>query len=234
MHNTDISIIIPVRNESPQVLRNLESLAQHTDIREIIVADASTRSDSLYALERLENACPEIRVVHSEQSGRAVQMNLGQRHATGSILWFVHADTQIPENAVQIIRDSVSSQRPWGRFDVQFSSSFPIMSMVAWMMNIRSALTAVCTGDQAIFVERETFRRLGGYPNVTLMEDVAFTKLLRGTARPVRVRTPVITSSRRWETNGYIRTILLMWLLRFLYWLGVSPSALARIYRPVR
>lgn len=155
-------------------------------------------------------------------------MNAGARVATGEALVFLHADTRLPENADQLIFQSLSS-RQWGRFDVTIDSRHPLLKLVACAMNLRSRLTGIATGDQAIFVRRDAFP---GFPEIALMEDVALSKLLKRRGAPACLRQRVVTSGRRWESRGVLRTIFLMWRLRLLYFLGVSPERLARRYGP--
>ena len=228
-----VSVIVPVRNEHPEVLEKLAALLDCDGILEVIIVDSSDQQPTLETLNWLQKSYPKFRLIHSNGIGRAVQMNLGEQHAQGSIAWFVHADTTVPNNAANIIKQSISPAQPWGRFDVRFNSSSPLMQLVASTMNIRSAMSGICTGDQAIFVERDIFQCIGGYPEIAIMEDVALSKRLKEIGRAVRVRTPVTTSARRWETSGFLQTIVQMWAMRTLFWIGVSPRKLARLYRQV-
>ena len=152
--------------------------------------------------------------------GRAAQMNAGAREATGDILLFLHADTRLPENFIL-------ERHVWGRFDVRIEGRHPLLKVVAWSMNLRSRLTGIATGDQAIFVRRDAFP---GFPEIPLMEDVALSRVVKRRCRPACLRAKVITSGRRWESRGVLRTILLMWRLRAMYAMGASPEALARRY----
>ena len=153
--------------------------------------------------------------------GRAAQMNAGAREASGDVLVFLHADTRLPPDADQWIRGV------WGRFDVHIEGRHPLLGLVAWSMNLRSRLTGIATGDQAIFVRREAFP---GFPELPLMEDIAFSQAMKRRARPACLRAKVVTSGRRWEARGVVRTILLMWRLRAMYAMGASPERLARLY----
>ncbi len=159
--------------------------------------------------------------------GRASQMNAGARQASGEALLFLHADTRLPPEADRLIQVALE-ECPWGRFDVSIQSAHPLLRVVAWTMNLRSRLTGIATGDQAIFVRRECF---DGFPEIALMEDIAFSSAMKRRGPPACLRSRVVTSGRRWERGGVLRTILLMWRLRLLYALGAAPEHLARLYR---
>lgn len=228
-----VSVILPVLNETPDTLKNLQSLINLPGIFEIIIVDASDDQNTVSTLEEFAESSHLVHLVRSEESGRALQMNIGARRAKGNLLWFLHADTTVPESSIKLITDSLSKDHRWGRFDVQFVSSKSIMKIIAFFMNIRSALSGICTGDQAIFVEFDTFQRVQGFPAIAIMEDIAISKQLKKISPPARLKIPVSTSARRWESEGYTRTITKMWLMRILYWAGVSPTKLARIYKQV-
>lgn len=221
-----ISIVMPVLDEAgilPAALSRL-SESQH-DWHELIVVDGGSTDGSL-ALAQLwtDYALPAPR-------GRASQMNFGATLATSEVLLFLHADTRLPEDAAWKILDGLSDNRhEWGRFDVQLSGRHPLLRVVEYTMNLRSRLTGIATGDQAIFVRRSLFERVGGFPDIPLMEDIALSRLLRKHGMPLCLRDRVLTSSRRWEHKGVLRTILLMWRLRLLYALGVPAEKLARHY----
>jgi len=161
--------------------------------------------------------------------GRAAQMNAGARLATGGALVFLHADTTLPLDAPEEIVFSLKN-RSWGRFDVSIEGRHPFLKVIAWSMNLRSRLTGIATGDQAIFVRRAAFEQVGGFPAIPLMEDVAITKALKRVSPPACLRERVVTSGRRWEKRGTLRTILLMWRLRLAYALGADPARLAQRY----
>jgi rSAM/selenodomain-associated transferase 2 len=182
----------------------------------VIVADGG--SDD--ATARL--AAPLCDRVVLAPRGRAAQMNAGAREARGDMLVFLHADTRLPPDADELMRGFL-----WGRFDVQIEGRHPLLKVVAWSMNLRSRLTGIATGDQAIFVRRGAFP---GFPELPLMEDIAFSKAMKRSARPACLKQRVVTSGRRWESRGVARTIFLMWKLRLLYSLGTSPEKLARLY----
>lgn len=223
-----ISIILPVLNEAAHIAASLEALqplrSQHC---ELIVVDGGSRDRTVALAEPLAD-----RVILSPK-GRAAQMNAGAQQASNAILWFLHADSQPPPAATHLIRAALNDpHQHWGRFDVRLSGCQPGLRVVETLMNSRSRLTGMATGDQGIFVRRERFEQIGGYPPIALMEDIALSRLLKQHSWPVCLRQPLITSSRRWERDGITRTILLMWRLRLAYFFGVDPARLARIYYP--
>lgn len=221
-----ISIVLPVLNEAAHIVACLEALqplrSQHC---ELIIADGGSRDQTVAFAEPLAD-----RVIISPK-GRAAQMNTGAQQASNAILWFLHADSQPPPAAANLIRIALSDpHRHWGRFDVRLSGRQSGLRVVETLMNVRSRLTGIATGDQGIFVRRERFEQIGGYPPIALMEDIALSRSLKRHSQPVCLRQPLMTSSRRWERDGIARTILLMWRLRLAYFLGVDPARLARIY----
>jgi rSAM/selenodomain-associated transferase 2 len=162
-------------------------------------------------------------------------MNAGARAARGGVLLFLHADTRLPPDADRLILAGLqASGRAWGRFDIRIDARHPVLAATAWLMNRRSWLTAVCTGDQSIFVRRDLFAAVEGYPAIDLMEDIALSKRLRRYGRPLCIHQPVVTSARRWESGGMWRTVLLMWWLRLRYFFGASPAQLQRVYDGIR
>ncbi len=192
---------------------------------EIVVADGGS-TDRTTAVAR-EFATQ----VFEAPRGRASQMNAGARVAHGKTLLFLHADTLLPENADELIaRALFGGTQSWGRFDVRIAPTTSMLALVARAMNLRSRLTGIATGDQAIFMQRSTFDLIGGFPDVALMEDVAFSKLAKRVCAPVCLHEKVVTSARRWQKHGVARTILLMWYLRLAYFLGVDTNVLARRY----
>lgn len=219
------SIIIPVLNEAdtlPVLLRRLQ--AWRSPRCEIIVVDGGsvdgTAQRSAGLADRIVPAPP----------GRARQMNRGAAHARGEVLWFVHADTCPPADGPACIATAIG-RRGWGRFNVRLNTSATLLKVVAWMMNWRSRLTGIATGDQALFVRRDWFDRVGGFPDIPLMEDIAMSRALKRLGRPACLRATVRTSARRWERGGVGRTILLMWRLRLAYFFGADPATLAARYR---
>lgn len=225
---TDIrlSVIVPVWNEAAvmgTLLRSLKPLqaAGH----EVIVADGGS-TDGTQDLARL--GCDQLVIA---ELGRSAQMNAGAAIAHGDVLLFLHADTRLPADAVQQLQAFLPTPNAWGRFDVRLSGSRPLFRVISWFMNKRSRLTGICTGDQAIFVRRDTFEALGGFALQPLMEDVEVSRRLRDVSRPFCITSPVTTDSRRWQQHGAWATIVLMWRLRWRYWRGESAESLARAYR---
>jgi rSAM/selenodomain-associated transferase 2 len=190
---------------------------------EIIVADGGSRDGTA----RL--AAPFADRVITVPRGRGAPMNAGAALGTGDALLFLHADTALPEDADRLI-DAALARGAWGRFDLRIAGRHPLLIVIARMINWRSRLTGIATGDQAIFVSRKAFEAVGGFPDLPLMEDIAISRRLKRLCRPFCIATPAVTSGRRWEHNGVIRTILLMWRLRLSYYLGVEPALLAEFY----
>ena len=223
---TRLSIIMPVLNEAANIagaLADLQNLraAGH----EIIVADGGSDDETATIAASL---CD--RVIRTPR-GRASQMNAGADAACGDVLLFLHADTRLPRDAAQLILEGLTNPgKCWGRFDVAIDGAPRMLSVIAFMMNLRSRLSGVATGDQAIFVRASDFRRLGGFPQQPLMEDIAFSALAKKRSFPLCLTARVTTSGRRWEKHGVWRTILLMWRLRAAYFFGANPARLAVRY----
>jgi rSAM/selenodomain-associated transferase 2 len=216
-----LSVVVPALNEASGIRAALEALAPlRAGGHEVIVVDGGS-SDGTPELAR--GLCDRVL---SAPRGRALQMNAGAAAATGDALVFLHADTRLPQGADELIFQSLRLS-PWGRFDVEIDARHPLLRIVACTMNLRSRLTGIATGDQAIFVRREVFP---GFPDIELMEDVAFCKAMKRFGPPACRRERVVTSGRRWESRGVLRTIVLMWRLRLMYFLGARPERLARIY----
>lgn len=221
-----ISIIMPALNEAGYIAGTLESLRRYQDQgHEVIVIDGGSVDETRAVAERHAD-----RVLQAE-TGRAAQMNHGIEAAQGDILLFLHADTDLPADSIEKIIGAVEDGCFWGRFNVRLSGDRFVFRIIESMMNLRSCITGVATGDQAIFVSRESIDIIGGYPGLPLMEDVVFSKRLRSLGWPACIRSEVVTSSRRWEDNGVLRTMLLMWRLRLLFFMGVPADNLARHYR---
>jgi rSAM/selenodomain-associated transferase 2 len=221
-----LSIIVPVLNEGESIAHALDALAPLRAIGvEVIVVDGGSRDATVPRARARAN-----RVI-SAPRGRALQMNVGAEKACGDVLLFLHADTRLPADADHIVLNGLArSGRAWGRFDVEIDGDSPLLIAVAWLMNIRSRLTGIATGDQAIFVRRDAFHSIGGFPAIPLMEDIALSKRLKRASRPLCLRACAVTSGRRWDKNGVASTVLLMWRLRLAYFFGADPKALARQY----
>ena len=219
--------MVPALNEAAGMRAALAALQPlRARGHEVVVVDGGSTDGTA------ELAAPLADRVVASARGRAVQQNAGAAAASGDILLFLHADTVLPCDADALVLDGLRrSGRGWGRFDVRLTGRHPLLRVVERMIGLRSRLTGIATGDQAIFVRRDWFRRAGGFPELPLMEDVAITRALKRLGPPLALRAPVTTSSRRWETAGVIRTILLMWRLRWAYFRGADPSELARRYR---
>jgi rSAM/selenodomain-associated transferase 2 len=222
-----VSIIIPTLNEGDQiagVLARLQPLRARG--HEVLLVDGGSSDTTIAQAGGLAD-----RILDAPR-GRASQMLVGAAFASHDVLWFLHADTWVPDRADELITAALQ-RAPWGRFDIRLSGRHrrPVLRLVEWMMNRRSCLTGIATGDQGIFVTRQALDAVGGMPPLPLMEDVELSRRLRRFGRPACIAEPLITSSRRWEQRGVWRTIALMWLLRAAYALGVSPRRLARLYR---
>jgi rSAM/selenodomain-associated transferase 2 len=221
-----VSVIIPALNEARRLAPLLASLQALTPEPEVVVVDGGSADATVDVVRRF----PQVKLIVAPR-GRARQMNAGARVATGDILLFLHADTALPTGALEEVVAAL--RRPavvGGRFDVRFDSARPIFRLIAAMMNARSRVSGIATGDQAIFVRRPTFDTLGGYPDIPLMEDVEFSRRLKRQGRLACLALRVTTSARKWQQEGVARTILLMWALRFLYAAGVEPARLQRWY----
>jgi len=222
-----LSIVIPVRDEA----RNLPSLlAQLAPLRargtEVIVVDGGSGDGSA------ELAAQAGVVVLRSPPGRARQMNAGAAGAGGAALLFLHADTRLPPAADRLVSEALQSRRGvWGRFDVRIEGRPRMLRVVAGMMNLRSRLTGIATGDQAMFMTRAAFDAVGGFPELPLMEDVELSRRLKTLSAPICLRPPALTSGRRWERHGVWRTIVLMWHLRWAWWRGAPAAELAARYR---
>jgi rSAM/selenodomain-associated transferase 2 len=222
----DLSIVVPTLDEAAGLAEHLAALQPlRAQGCEVVVVDGGSGDGSL------DLARPLADVVLSAPRGRGTQLNAGARAARGELLLFLHADTRLPPGAVEAVRAALApGPHEWGRFDVEIAGRHLLLGLVAWLISWRSRLSRIATGDQAIFVRRSCFERVGRFPDIPLMEDVALSTALRQTGRPACLRLRVVTSGRRWEARGVLRTILLMWWLRLLYWAGRDPVSLARRY----
>ena len=228
-----VLIIVPVLNEAEGIDALLDQLLPLTgdDCALVVVDGGSADHTRALAQRRLQ---PHQLICH-DKPGRAYQMQAGLAAAeAGDVLWFVHADTRLDQLALSALREAVAAGSLWGRFDVRLSGRRSIFLVIGWMMNWRSAISGICTGDQGIFVTHTALQEVGGVPPLALMEDVALSaRLKRRFGYGARIRKPLlVTSSRKWERGGVFRTIVLMWFLRLAYFLGLSDQRIARLYYP--
>jgi rSAM/selenodomain-associated transferase 2 len=223
-----ISVIVPAFNEEKSIAATLMEL-QCLKPEEIIIVDGGSS-------DRTREICQRFGVeLYLSRCGRASQMNFGAQRAGGDVLLFLHADTRLPPSAFEDIRAALQDRRVLGgRFDLQLDSPRPLLKLIGFMISLRSRLSKVGTGDQAIFVRRQVFAELGGYPDIPLMEDVAFSRALKRRGAVACLHTRVVSSARRWEMDGIWRTVVKMWTLKTLYLLGISPIRLKRYYGDTR
>ncbi|MDZ4297969.1 MAG: TIGR04283 family arsenosugar biosynthesis glycosyltransferase [Moraxellaceae bacterium] len=221
-----ISIIIPARNEAATISQTLAALSTwQQQGHEVIVVDGGSSDNTAAIAKQQANL-----VLHSEP-GRARQMNTGAAKASGQLLVFLHADTLLPSDALALLGKLSHQAMTWGRFDVELVGRSKWLPVVANLMNLRSRLTSIATGDQALFFSRDLFERLAGFVDQPLMEDIEICRRARVYAKPICFRSRVKTSGRRWDTFGAWPTIRLMWRLRWRYWRGDTPENLAKEYQ---
>jgi rSAM/selenodomain-associated transferase 2 len=219
-----LAIIVPVLDEAAIIVGALQALAPLRNRgAELIVVDGGSR-----------DATAELAAAHADRvirtaRGRAAQMNAGARVARADALLFLHADTRLPQDADRLVLCALANNE-WGRFDVRIEGRSPLLAVIARLINWRSRLTGIATGDQAMFVARRVFAEVGGFPEIPLMEDIALSRRLKRIARPACLNAQVATSGRRWERGGVLRTMLLMWRLRLAFFFGADPAALAKRY----
>ena len=237
-----LSILVPVLDDAPWLRQLLGDLQPSRDGRnegppstkpgdgsagefapEIIVIDGGSRDDSA-AVARQAGV-----LLLERGPSRGGQLDDGARAASGEWLWFLHADSRVSRDVLNEIRGLCEAPPAWGRFDVKLADT-PLLRLVAWAMNWRSAITGICTGDQGLFVHRSLLDAVGGVPRQPLMEDIELSKRLKRLCRPVRIRAPIHTSARRWHSHGVLKTVLLMWWLRFRYLCSTAPDKLAQHY----
>ena len=222
------AIVVPIFNEAlalPRILASLVAMRETaTQDIELVFVDGGSADDTVTLIKHAG-----LRVITSPK-GRAWQMNEGAAQTTGDVLLFLHADTHLPQNALEAMASSLVGNICWGRFDVRIDGKPWMLGVVARMMNWRSRLTGIATGDQAMFMTRTAYQAIGGFPKQALMEDIEASRRLRQLSRPACISSPVVTSGRRWETRGVWATIFLMWRLRWAYWRGQNPKLLAELY----
>ena len=227
-----LSVIVPVLNEGDGLARFLSALQPIKSAgNEIIIVDGGSEDASVALLEGYLRQGLISSLIRSAK-GRARQMNEGAKTAQGELLLFLHADTRLPQSALASLRIFTDQGGLWGRFDVQLDNAHWSFRMISWFINQRSRLTGIATGDQGIFVRRDIFEQLGGYPEQPLMEDIELSCRLKKQGRPFCITDPVLTSARKWQQHGTLRTIWLMWRLRASYALGVAPEILVKQYYP--
>jgi rSAM/selenodomain-associated transferase 2 len=219
-----ISIIIPTLNESDTLAITLKPLQAFRPTQiEIIVVDGGSHDDTISIASTLADK------IFSTNKGRARQMNAGTGQATGEVLLFLHADTQLPGNAISLIEQHALPGQ-WGRFDVQLNSPRWLLRVNAWLMNYRSCLTGIVTGDQGLFVHRTMFEEIGGFPDIPLMEDIAISKKLKRYNRPICLKSRITVNTRYWEQHGVWHSIFRMWGIRLAYFLGIPAEHLVKKY----
>lgn len=221
-----LSLIVPVLNEAVALVGLLPILTKLQALGvQVLLVDGGSTDDSLSLIQKAG-----LQAI-SAPTGRARQMNAGAAHTNGDTLVFLHADSRLAQASLDCIDSSLKRGADWGRFNVQIEGYSYMLKVVALMMNWRSRITGIATGDQAIFMTRAVFNAVGGFPDQPLMEDIEMSKRLLRLSRPACIADKVTTSGRRWESRGVWRTIFLMWRLRFDYWRGQSASALAKAYQ---
>ncbi len=222
-----LSIIVPVLNEADCLDQNLAKLFALPRVNshcEVIVSDGGSTDRSL----EIAQSYP-CRIVHCN-AGRATQMNTAWRQANGRFLLFLHADSSLPVN----FYDAFETDAEWGFFRLRLDNRALIYRIIESAINLRTRWSRVAGGDQGLFFKRTFFDSINAYPPIPLMEDVAICKIARRYNRPAIIASAITGSSRRWQQQGVIKTVLLMWLLRLAYWLGVNPERLQKIYYPQR
>jgi len=220
-----LCIVVPVLNEAPELAARLERLQVYRQRgAHVVVVDGGSSDATLSIARRYAD------LALLAPRGRAAQMNAGAAACPAPVLLFLHADTVLPDRADQMVLNACKERLSWGRFDVHIDSKRPLLRLVALLMNLRSRLSGIATGDQAIFMRQELFQRVGGFPDLPLMEDIAMCKQLKALRAPLCLRAQVRTSARRWEGHGIWHTIFLMWRLRAAYFFGADPAQLAMQY----
>jgi len=225
-----VSVVVPVYNEEQGIHACLASIESGLGnaLKEIIVVDFASSDNTEH--EVVSYSSNHVRYVKSDSGGRANQMNAGAQLARGKVILFVHADTNIPDKSGRALAHFLSSGRQWGFFGVAFDDDRWRFKVLSWFIRKRSRLTSISTGDQSQFVLREAFEAVNGFPTQPLMEDVELAKRLKLISDPFIAQLNCVSSARKWNHNGFWRTVLLMWRIRLCYWLGTSPDTLHKHY----
>jgi rSAM/selenodomain-associated transferase 2 len=224
----NISVIVPVLNEEKTIATTLEALVTLAPY-EIIIVDGGSADRTRELAGQFQ-----VKVISSDR-GRGRQMNRGASEASGDVLLFLHADTRLPASALNDIKAALGEPRYLGgRFDVELAGAHWLLPLVGRLISYRSRISKVATGDQALFVRRQVFERIRGFPDMPLLEDVAFCRTLKRLGEVACLRSRVVTSARRWEVDGVWRTIFRMWIIKLLYLVGVSPARLKQFYADTR
>ena len=227
MPDIAVAIVIPTLDEESSLRANLPGALAAAD--EVIVSDGGSRDGTLAVARRLG-----AKVV-SGAPGRGPQLNRGARAASGADAFlFLHADTRLSESALDGVRGAVAEGRVGGGFRARFDSDRPIFRLGDRLVDLRTRLTRAPLGDQAQFASREAFERLGGFRDWPILEDLDFIRRLNRCGETVVLPLRVTTSARRYLQRGIFHTIATNWLIWVLFFLGVSPHRLARLYRHVR
>lgn len=215
------SVIIPTYNEES----NIESLLKQLKGYDVIVVDAGSKDNTV------KSAKKHAKVIKSKIKNRAHQLNLGAKHAKGDVLIFIHADSILPNNWCRIIHAKVSKKCPWGGFHIRFNSQNPLFRLIEFRSNqIRVNMFKVFFGDQGIFAKKELFHKVGGFPEVPILEDLLFTKRMRHIAKPIIIKKPIITSARRFQANGIFKTYFAMGMVMLFYHLRVPLPTIKSFY----
>jgi len=229
MTDLSVAVVIPVLNEAELLLQHIREFKALHNEHHVVFCDAGSEDETCALLQQHGlHYC-------TSQRGRALQMNTGASACNNNILLFIHADTMISSSDIKLVKKAMQDESVvGGRFDICLSGKAFAFRIIETMINLRSRITGVSTGDQCQFVRRSVFEAMGGFPEQALMEDVELSKRLKHYGKVTCLKQKVVTSSRRWEKYGIVKTILLMWKLRFLYWFGTPAEKLAEIYRNVR
>ncbi|MFV1993107.1 MAG: TIGR04283 family arsenosugar biosynthesis glycosyltransferase [Acidiferrobacterales bacterium] len=229
-----ISIVIPVYNENKSIDDYIDRVLSITgDVDQVVIVDGTSNDGTFEKLNSfLETHSDNNKVkLYRSEPGRARQMNFGAEKCFGDAIIFLHVDTTLPDDGIALVQEKLKNGAYWGRFDVKLDAEPVMYRVIETIMNWRSACTSIATGDQAIFVRTDVFKMINGFPVIPLMEDIAISNHLKTVALTSRIKSPVLTSARRWQDQGVWPTILLMSMIRLAFWFGIKPERLARWYR---